>query len=268
MLDSIPIVKFGDRTEQPVKPGEVELEHGRVEDLGDRDTATQHIATVADATPRDTTAQPSNGGNENSIATAAAVATERGDAAPNDENQGCSICTEDFQVGEDQRVLPCDHRFHPACIDPWLLNVSGTCPLCRIDLRSQEEDGGELDEHGNPRTEAELAPPLDGGDHRRISMRRSLVLGLMGIPRPERMTREERRAALRQYRQQAQEQAAADTPAEEESNRRRRLRNVFRIRTRRTGGEEGRVQEAPASQQDSTPVENTASGLNDTPSRI
>jgi hypothetical protein len=27
------------------------------------------------------------------------------------------------------RVLPCNHSFHPACIDPWLLNVSGTCPL-------------------------------------------------------------------------------------------------------------------------------------------
>jgi hypothetical protein len=25
--------------------------------------------------------------------------------------------------------LPCKHQFHPACIDPWLINVSGTCPL-------------------------------------------------------------------------------------------------------------------------------------------
>ena len=41
----------------------------------------------------------------------------------------CSICTEDFTMGEDIRVLPCDHKFHPACVDPWLLNVSGTCPL-------------------------------------------------------------------------------------------------------------------------------------------
>lgn len=41
----------------------------------------------------------------------------------------CSICTEDFTMGEDIRVLPCDHKFHPPCVDPWLLNVSGTCPL-------------------------------------------------------------------------------------------------------------------------------------------
>jgi hypothetical protein len=26
-------------------------------------------------------------------------------------------------------VLPCQHKYHPNCIDPWLLNVSGTCPL-------------------------------------------------------------------------------------------------------------------------------------------
>jgi hypothetical protein len=26
-------------------------------------------------------------------------------------------------------VLPCDHKFHPPSIDPWLIGVSGTCPL-------------------------------------------------------------------------------------------------------------------------------------------
>ncbi len=46
-----------------------------------------------------------------------------------DDHLGCSICTEDFTMGEDVRVLPCDHKFHPSCIDPWLINISGTCPL-------------------------------------------------------------------------------------------------------------------------------------------
>ena len=41
----------------------------------------------------------------------------------------CSVCTDDFTKGQDVRVLPCNHKFHPECIDPWLLNVSGTCPL-------------------------------------------------------------------------------------------------------------------------------------------
>lgn len=44
-------------------------------------------------------------------------------------NFSCPICTDDFVKGQDIRVLPCNHKFHPECIDPWLLNVSGTCPL-------------------------------------------------------------------------------------------------------------------------------------------
>lgn len=43
--------------------------------------------------------------------------------------QSCSICTEDFGRGVEFRLLPCGHRFHPACIDPWLLQRSLTCPL-------------------------------------------------------------------------------------------------------------------------------------------
>jgi hypothetical protein len=44
-------------------------------------------------------------------------------------NHVCPICTDDFVKGQDVRVLPCSHQFHPECIDPWLINVSGTCPL-------------------------------------------------------------------------------------------------------------------------------------------
>lgn len=43
--------------------------------------------------------------------------------------QSCSICTEDFHAGAEIRSIPCGHRFHPSCIDPWLLQRSLTCPL-------------------------------------------------------------------------------------------------------------------------------------------
>ena len=45
----------------------------------------------------------------------------------------CPICLLDFEEGDDLRVLPCEkaHSYHKACIDPWLLEVSGSCPLCR-----------------------------------------------------------------------------------------------------------------------------------------
>ncbi|RSL51162.1 hypothetical protein CEP54_011554 [Fusarium duplospermum] len=53
-----------------------------------------------------------------------------------DNLNSCSICTEDFGRGVEFRPLPCGHRFHPACIDPWLLQRSLTCPLWSV---SQEK---------------------------------------------------------------------------------------------------------------------------------
>jgi hypothetical protein len=41
----------------------------------------------------------------------------------------CSICTENFAENENVRILPCGHIYHRCCIDPWLIDFSGTCPL-------------------------------------------------------------------------------------------------------------------------------------------
>lgn len=46
--------------------------------------------------------------------------------------QSCSICTEDFVDGDDIRRLPCDHIYHPRCIDPWLSGFAVTCPLWQV----------------------------------------------------------------------------------------------------------------------------------------
>ena len=45
-------------------------------------------------------------------------------------NKWCHICLEDCNVKHLIRVLGCNHVFHAACIDPWLLNRSATCPVC------------------------------------------------------------------------------------------------------------------------------------------
>lgn len=43
----------------------------------------------------------------------------------------CSVCMEDMQEGERVRAVHgCDHLFHAACVEPWLLS-RGTCPMCR-----------------------------------------------------------------------------------------------------------------------------------------
>ncbi|XP_058098332.1 NEP1-interacting protein-like 1 [Magnolia sinica] len=50
------------------------------------------------------------------------------------EGMCCSVCLQDFQVGETVRKLPhCQHIFHVPCIDNWLIRHA-SCPLCRQDL--------------------------------------------------------------------------------------------------------------------------------------
>jgi len=133
MLETLPIVKFGDP--EPVKPGnrDVELESGST---NAPHAATTHLSTVPEANEDDEAKSPAvaTRAAESSVesglgAAQADTAVSGTETVPKEGELGCSICTEDFQTGEDVRVLPCHHKYHPACIDPWLLNVSGTCPL-------------------------------------------------------------------------------------------------------------------------------------------
>lgn len=51
-----------------------------------------------------------------------------------DAQTSCSICLMEYEVGEQVRTLPCYHQYHVSCIDPWLLNVTTLCPICKRDL--------------------------------------------------------------------------------------------------------------------------------------
>ncbi|XP_052889233.1 E3 ubiquitin-protein ligase Iruka isoform X1 [Anopheles moucheti] len=53
----------------------------------------------------------------------------------------CSVCFEDFVVGESVRKLPCLHVYHDPCIIPWL-ELHGTCPICRNSLTPEDSHGG------------------------------------------------------------------------------------------------------------------------------
>jgi hypothetical protein len=115
MLETLPIVKFGDPED-----GKGATSGDSVE-LGPNNTESSQRKSTDEAAD---TQNDSNRG-----ATTAAVAGTHPNDSHEDSALGCSICTEDFTKGQDIRVLPCNHKFHPDCVDPWLLNVSGTCPL-------------------------------------------------------------------------------------------------------------------------------------------
>lgn len=129
VLDTIPIVKFGDS--RPSKP---DPEHELESTSGDRhptNSPTPDEAPAESTREQDVPPEANIASKSASEAVAPATSRENQSSAEGDtdEHMGCSICTEDFTVGENVRVLPCDHKFHPQCVDPWLVNVSGTCPL-------------------------------------------------------------------------------------------------------------------------------------------
>jgi len=153
---------------------------------------------------------------------------------------GCSICTEDFTKGEDVRVLPCNHKYHPACIDPWLLNVSGTCPLCRVDLRPVATNTSATSPTADA---ADLPPPLTEGDagEQEASTQRGRAARVLDMAHMRHAPAHERIAALRQLRMEQNQRDISGNPSDvevagtEQSRGARltnRLRDVFRIRTR------------------------------------
>ncbi|XP_015064228.1 probable E3 ubiquitin-protein ligase RHY1A [Solanum pennellii] len=42
----------------------------------------------------------------------------------------CSICLDAFLEGDKLVCLPCGHRYHPCCLEPWV-RTCGDCPYCR-----------------------------------------------------------------------------------------------------------------------------------------
>ncbi|KAI8550760.1 hypothetical protein RHMOL_Rhmol06G0132300 [Rhododendron molle] len=48
----------------------------------------------------------------------------------------CTICLEDYSVGEKLRILPCQHKFHAFCVDAWLTTWRTFCPVCKRDART------------------------------------------------------------------------------------------------------------------------------------
>lgn len=289
MLETIPIVKFGDAPD-----GKLENDKGDVEmsvesevpasQLREDDQTRQSpmvTGGTTSPTPDETT--------QNRDATTAPESKEEkrtGIETPTDHpNFSCPICTDDFVKGQDLRVLPCNHQFHPECIDPWLVNVSGTCPLwyvtkpsspfyyilllltktSRIDLNPSQPEGEGENQEGETNAEGQQQDETTNNDnnnnqpeetqphrHRRIS---SYLHSTLNARRMRDASVEERLAALRSVREEANRDEENETENEERRRRNRlttRLRERFRIRTRAHGtaaDESGAATPAPAATQ-------------------
>jgi hypothetical protein len=51
----------------------------------------------------------------------------------------CSVCKEEFNIGNKMMDLPCNHYFHEDCLMPWL-NQHDSCPICRFELKTDDAD--------------------------------------------------------------------------------------------------------------------------------
>ena len=243
MLETLPIVKFGDHPDLPRKSQEghdIEMNGGTGETQnaaartteGTTEGTTKAVGDVADSTKSDTPSESAN---------PTVVPTNNPDGTDAEGHLGCSICTEDFQKGEELRVLPCNHKFHPDCVDPWLLNVSGTCPLCRIDLRPSTTEGeeGSSSRRNSAATGQYAQPPpplVETGETHNIQTeashngRRETVANLRHLASG---TREERIAALRRLRQERLGSIPNRPSEDERRGLASRFRERFRIRTER-----------------------------------
>ncbi|KAF3433382.1 hypothetical protein FNV43_RR24484 [Rhamnella rubrinervis] len=48
----------------------------------------------------------------------------------------CCVCLGVYENGERVKLLPCNHCYHPHCVDMWLTTHT-TCPVCRAFINPQ-----------------------------------------------------------------------------------------------------------------------------------
>jgi len=97
--------------------------------------------------------------------------------------KSCAICLAEFGQDVCIRRLPCEHFFCRSCIDKWLTQQKGECPICRVPLDDRllvqaalAVEGNEVDvelvEYSVPETEAHVESQVPREWFREISATR------------------------------------------------------------------------------------------------
>jgi hypothetical protein len=157
-----------------------------------------------------------------------------------DEKTECYICFEGFVAGDILRVLPCKHRFHALCVDPWLLQSSSHCPLCRVDLSlardEQIPDSPPNDaDHSATGTDGASIPPSYAVDTSRFNR-------FLDIWNAQLLPRDARRQALARFHEEAEIRRTLHRQREDAASNRSRWvrfvgsrRIIYQIRHRQDG---------------------------------
>ncbi|XP_017383868.1 E3 ubiquitin-protein ligase ZNRF4 [Cebus imitator] len=56
------------------------------------------------------------------------------------QNDLCAICLDDYEEGDQLKILPCSHTYHCRCIDPWFSQAPRrSCPVCKQSVAGTED---------------------------------------------------------------------------------------------------------------------------------
>lgn len=73
------------------------------------------------------------------------------DDTSKEDTNSCTVCMEDFSVGDKAIKMPCNHLFHKGCLVPWL-ELHNSCPVCRHELPSSEGSDNQQSSSGSNST--------------------------------------------------------------------------------------------------------------------
>lgn len=128
VIESIPIFRFGEDNVMGAGQRDIELATTKQRN-DDPQSTTTILATSSSISPKQITADCDRGADILVTAEGSLSSAQLPPLQTQSRSLECPICVDGFVQGEEIRMLPCTHRFHLGCIDPWLLNASGTCPV-------------------------------------------------------------------------------------------------------------------------------------------
>ncbi|GJJ06442.1 hypothetical protein Clacol_000634 [Clathrus columnatus] len=144
ILDTFPVVKFGQSQEVDSSPPKKDGAETTAMELSlrspSRNVNNQDEKTGQRRVAADEAMKPVSADTSALQAHSIAMDTVHDPEPSAMGHETCPICIVDFEEGDNIRVLPCEgkHKYHQTCVDPWLLELSSSCPLCREDFHALE----------------------------------------------------------------------------------------------------------------------------------